>query len=285
MIERRIRKSKFVRLFDKTPSEVVCPHFYELILSNGCPYDCSYCYLKLTFRGRNDPTLFINDWPAVQKELDVVPSGVFSTGELADSLAVVPPLLSQALDYFAHQCGRHLLLTSKSDNTGILRSRYASPGIIASFSINSLVVSKKYERGAPDPLKRLEAAAELKRRGWRVRIRLDPIVLDDGLESYRDVCHRIGRLGPEIVTVGSLRQYPGLFNYSPDAPRQGLALSSDRRMRYPVEVRQRTYSQIADWLGSQPSLCKETRNLWDSLGWEFRGCNCTSNGASYASAR
>ncbi|MFC1999759.1 radical SAM protein [Chloroflexota bacterium] len=275
---KRLRKSKFVRLFDKTPEEVLCPHFYELILSNGCPYDCSYCYLKLTFRGNNVPTLFLNDWSEVRKELDQVPHGVFSTGELADSLAIPPPLLPQALDYFERHKGRQLLLVSKSDNIHILADRHPSSNVIVSFSVNSSDVAKKYERGAPDPMRRFEAATELRRKGWRVRIRLDPIVLEKGMESYRDICSRISRLQPETVTIGSLRHYPGLFNFAPNAPREGLSLSSDRRMRYSLEVRRKTYQQIADWLGFQPSLCKETRSLWDSLGWQFHGCNCTTNG-------
>jgi len=100
LITRRERKSKFVRLFDKTPVEVKCPHFYELVLSNGCPYNCSYCYLKLTFRGKTNPTVFENGWDKVKAEIEDIPEGVFSTGELADSLAITPPLLSKELDFF-----------------------------------------------------------------------------------------------------------------------------------------------------------------------------------------
>jgi len=110
---RRDRKSKFVRLFDKTPPGVLCPHFYELVLSNGCPYNCSYCYLKLTFRGNTEPTLFQNGWEKVKAELDGISHGVFSTGELADSLAVIPPLLPKALDYFTAQNNKSLLMVTK----------------------------------------------------------------------------------------------------------------------------------------------------------------------------
>jgi len=280
VVVRRQRKSRFVKLFDKTPEEVLCPHFYELILSNGCPYNCDYCYLALTFRGNKNPTLFINSWSQVEKELEAIPSGVFSTGELADSLAIVPPLLPQAIDYFRSQTKRHLLLTTKSCNIRALSSRVPCSTVIVSFSVNSSIISKKYEHGAPDTMKRLEAAEELSRIGWRVRIRLDPIILEEGLHGYREICARIAHFQPEMVTVGSLRQYVGLFNYSPNAPRRGLALSTDRRMRYPLNVREQAYSQIADWLGFQPALCKETKSLWGALGWKFVGCNCTSNGSS-----
>ena len=129
--------------------------------------------------------------------------------------------------------------------------------------------------------KRLEAAKELQKFGWRVRIRLDPIIIADGLKEYKDICSKIAALKPEMVTIGSLRQYPGLRNFAPNAPIGGLTRSFDGRMRYTLEERKRAYLQIADWLGFQPSLCKETKSLWSELHWRFYGCNCTSLGTSY----
>ena len=82
-------------------------------------------------------------------------------------------------------------------------------------------------------------------------------------------------LKPEMVTIGTLRQYPGVFNFSKDAPRKGLVKSFDGRMRYPTEIRKKVYENIKTWLGFQPALCKETKTLWKSLGWKFYGCNCT----------
>jgi len=275
LVTTRERKSKFTRLFDKTPPGVVCPHFYELILSNGCPYDCSYCYLKLTFRGRTDPTVFHNKWDSVKAELDNIPKGVFSTGELADSLAIIPPLLPNALDYFVQQNDRFLLMVTKSINTGILQERKASKNLIVSFSVNSTPASSSFEASAPHPTKRLEMAKKMVESGWRVRIRLDPIILESGLAYYEDVCKQISAIKPERVNLGTLRQYPGLFNFLPNAPSKGLARCRDGRMRYSIEDRVETYKQIASWLGFQPSLCKETQEVWYKLGWKFEGCNCT----------
>jgi len=271
----RPRKSRFVKLFDKTPPEVMCPHFYELVLSNGCPYDCKYCYLRLTFRGRTDPVLFSNEWEGVEAELDRIEGGVFSTGELADSLAVIPPLLPAALDYFSRQESKYLLLVSKSTNIQCLLDREASRQVIASFSINSARAAQEFEQKAPAPARRLQAARRLKEAGWRVRVRLDPIILESGLEYYREMCREIADLNPERVTIGTLRQYPGVHRFAREAPRLGLKKSADGRMRYPVEERIKAYESIAEWLGFQPALCKETYELWDMLGWEFKGCNCT----------
>lgn len=271
----RERKSQFVRLFTKTPPDVCCPHFYELILSNGCPYNCSYCYLQLTFRGKKNPVLFTNNWHSVQQEIERVEAGVFSTGELADSLAIIPPLLPPLLEYFRGQSSKYLLLTTKSCNIDLFRELEPIPQVIISFSINSLAAAASFERLAPSPLARLKAATKLLEKGWRVRIRLDPIIWEVGLGSYRNVCKDIAALKPERVTVGTLRQYPALYRFAPDAPKKGLRKSTDGRMRYTSSVRLHIYQQIADWLGFQPALCKETKEIWDALNWTFYGCNCT----------
>lgn len=280
MIEVRERKSKFVKLFDKTPSSILCPHFYELVLSNGCPYNCSYCYLKLTFRGKTNPVLFNNNWSRVESELDAIDHGVFSTGELADSLAVIPPLLEKAMDYFENQTSKYLLLLTKSTNIDILRHRAPSKQIITSFSINSTPAAEEYEKGAPDPLKRLEAAEELKGMGWRVRIRIDPIILESGLEHYEPICKLVSELSPEVVTIGTLRQYPGVYRFCKEAPREGLKKAPDGRMRYPTQQRIDTYKRISEWLGFQPALCKEAFRMWKALGWKFTDCNCTNGSTS-----
>ena len=275
MITQRERKSQFVRLFNKTPTGVVCPHFYELILSNGCPYDCLYCYLKLTFRGKTKPTLFTNGWEQVKTEIEAIREGVFSTGELADSLAVLPPLLSKTMDYFETLYNKFLLLVTKSVNVNILRNREPSRQIILSFSVNSISAAERFEKGVPSPLERLSVADEMIKLGWRVRIRLDPVILESDIDSYEDICKRLSYINPEMVTVGTLRQYPTLHNFAPNAPRIGMTRADDGRLRYTIVQRVMAYKQIASWLGFQPSLCKETQEVWDTLGWEFNGCNCT----------
>jgi spore photoproduct lyase len=212
----------------------------------------------------------------VRKELEAVGDGVFSTGELADSLAVVPPLLRSAVDYFRGQPGKYLLLTTKSCNVSFFKDLEPTRQVIVSFSVNAPDVAARYEKLAPPPLgARLKAAAKLLEWGWRVRIRLDPVVWEGDSPSYRRICREIAAVQPERVTVGTLRQYPGLFRFAPCAPRQNLHKAADGRMRYPVSVRLHAYRRIAEWLGFQPALCKETDDVWQALGWTFYGCNCT----------
>ena len=98
-MQKRKRKSKFIRFFDKVHPTMICPGFYELILSNGCPYNCVYCYLKGTFRGKTNYVTWTNSWDDVKKELNKGPPGVYNTGELSDSLAILPSHFNKVVDY------------------------------------------------------------------------------------------------------------------------------------------------------------------------------------------
>lgn len=272
----RLRKSKFVRLFDQTPAGVVCPHFYELILANGCPYNCAWCYLKGTFRftGTN-PMVFTGDWTKIQKEIESTPAGsVFNAGELADSLAFPQPLLEEAFKYFHSQDDRFLLLVTKAVITDI-PPRFSSPQIIISLSLNCGAAAEKYEHGAPNPFGRLALASWLKQEGWRVRVRLDPVIYEWGT-NYEEITKYIRNEGFERVTVGTLRYSKGFWGRTPSLPHRNQMVIDEAgyKYRYSLEKRVEMYAKIANWLGFQPALCKETVACYEALGWKPKPCNC-----------
>jgi len=87
--------------FEKTPFDIVCPHFWELRWAYGCPYHCAYCYLQGTFRGNKEPRtknideiLFTLDNAFKDRTLE--PS-IFNSGELSDSLMNHPLLVLETL--------------------------------------------------------------------------------------------------------------------------------------------------------------------------------------------
>lgn len=175
----------------------------------------------------------------------------------------------QTIDYFRAQKDKYLLLVTKS-TAEPLKGVEPSEQIIVSFSVNNELVSDHYERGAPPSMERLKAAANLMHIGWRVRLRLDPIV--DGYD-YKPICYAIRWLDVERVTVGSLRHYARVYKFTP-VRFPGLSRGDDGRLRYTMERCIEIYQNIASWLGFQPALCKETKILWAELGWKFEGCNC-----------
>lgn len=275
-VVRKARKSSLVRPCHQSLAGVVCNRFYELLLSSGCPFNCHYCYLQLTHGGDHGPVQFTNPWPEVEKQLDRIPGGVFSSGEWADSLATHPPLLSPAIAYFRRQQDKFLFLTTKSANLSPLLDMEPTAQVWVSFSLNAVPAWERFEHRTPHPYERLEAAQTLQEAGWRVRVRLDPIIQEIGLEHYRDIVERLRRLGPERVTAGTLRKLPGLPHWPKKPSPEGHYTAPNGVNHYPAPLRADIYRRLADWLGFRPGLCRETHDLWERLGWEVTDCNCTA---------
>jgi spore photoproduct lyase len=273
----RPRKSGFIRRFDGTATGLVCNQFYQLILANGCPFNCQYCYLRLTLGGNRGPVLFTNPWLEVERQLEKIPTGFFSTGELADSLAVTPPLLPSAIEYFRRQKDKFLFLTTKSLNIELLLGMQPTPQVWISFSVNAVKTWELFETGTPHPDERLVAARRLKEAGWRVRIRIDPVIPEVGIGHYREVAQRVSSLAPERVTVGVLKHFPRLPRGLREGPWKRLAESPNGIRRYPSHIKVRVFNSLADWLGFQPAICREPPGLWEEIRWKANGCNCTPN--------
>lgn len=105
-----------IRLFDKTPEGVVCPHFYLLSWARGCPYSCSYCYLALTHRFQGNRPHFYS-WTRIEKAIEKFfktheEPCLLNSGELADSL-MKPRLMQKICDLFETQDTHKLLLLTK----------------------------------------------------------------------------------------------------------------------------------------------------------------------------
>jgi spore photoproduct lyase len=273
----RARKSSFLRPFDGRAAGLVCNRFYRLILSNGCPYDCQYCYLRLTLGRHKGPVVFTNPWPEVERQLAKIPAGVFSTGDLADSLAVASPLLQPAVEYFRRQTAKFLFLTTKSANLESLLEIKPTPQVWISFSVNAIKTWELFEAQTPSPEARLAAAVRLQAAGWRVRIRIDPVIPEVGLGHYREIVRRVRYLAPERVTLGLLKHFPRRLRGRGAGPGCQLAAAPGGLKRYPAPLKARVFNGLAAWLGYQPALCRETPQLWEELGWPAQGCNCTPN--------
>jgi len=270
---KRKRKSPFIRYFDKTPPGIVCPHYYLLAHANGCPYECAYCYLSLTFRQKKC------EWFTNLGDMEGdLRAWLFGVGELADSLAIDSTWFQVAYRLFtgpANPIGHTLLLVTKSEATELLEYE-PHPSVVVSFSVNAESMASKHERGAPSPKLRLDAAAELKRRGWRIRLRLDPMLpCSNWREAYLPTVKRIAEIQPERVTLGSLRYFPSLPRYHPDFPSMPVKRDGpDGRYRLPYSLRIEMYEFVREHLNMPFGLCKETDALHAAVKPDPR-CNCT----------
>lgn len=284
MYETRARKSNFVHKFTKTPEEIVCPHFYILAFANGCPYKCTYCYLRQTFRFNKKPVFFNNFeklFADVQAFLKRKEPSVLNTGELTDSLAwgaIVGRLYRKLIPLFD---GTHhfLLLLTKSDRIGFFRTIIPSNNTIISFSINSEYMASNYERGVPEPRKRLLAANKLLDMKWRVRLRIDPMIAHkDWQQEYSAL---VNKIDPRIerVTLGTLRYFPGLRGKLKKIT-HATRCETDGRYRLPMMYRLFLYGHMINKLKEcgirEIGICKEEKKLWEEFSSLPKNiCNCT----------
>jgi len=296
-----------VRPFIKTPKHIVCPHFLELNWAYGCPFNCAYCYLRGTFRGKTKPRVVSLEhvMQALDEAFDYYADPmIFNTGELADSLAefhdsdipkLDPPRIVQLADRFEVQNKHKLLLLTKSHVIDPIIKRYRKQTII-SFSINAHEAWKRWERRTPPPERRIEAARKASEAGYEVRIRIDPIFpIENWQEEYSDLIYlMLSELTPERITLGTPRGLRSTLKYSKDSSwKSYLVEESEWGKKLSYKVRSELYCFIIDKLDalgfdkSKIALCKERKDVWLEVGldpgnwrhhygpnWEKCACNC-----------
>ena len=287
----RSRASRFVELFRTTPAQTVCPNFYVLAHASGCSFapQCRYCYLKSSFWQLRKPEVFTNIDQMLEDvkrwiARDNMETYLLNTGNLSDSLVFEEnrPLVGALVELFRQYAAgrRHtLLLLTKGGlrECNTLLEREPCDRVVVSFSVNCDAAAKEYENGVPAPADRLQAAETLLQKGWRVRLRIDPMIA--GFD-YTHTVDEVVRLRPERITLGTLRAEKslprfaedGLFDkLEPPAVEGGMA-------RYPRALRMEMYRAAVDRLRDVApiGLCEETADVWDDLALDkdAKSCNC-----------
>ena len=289
----RERKSKFVEIFRTNPPKTVCPNFFVLAHANGCAFAprCSYCYLKTSFRNRRNQHVFSNMDKMLKQtkawiKRDNLESYVINTGNLSDSLSFEEhrPLMSKLIELFrmeAEAKGRKhtLLMVTKGGlkHCKVFFETKPCANVVISFSVNNPDAAKKHESGAAPVKERLLAARKLKRLGWRIRIRIDPMIIG---YDYKWIASEVKKLRPERVTLGSIRAEHGLEFFMPEELAKELEPTKEKHAldRYPRKTRLKLYRSAQRILGKvcPMGLCEETKDIWDALGLdtEAKSCNC-----------
>lgn len=264
-------------------SDGECRGFWRLALGNGCPLGCRMCFLLGVFAWLDKPVLY-DDQSAVHKRIvrwmERPGHWVLNTGELSDSLALDQVLGFTRWAVPLFEVGRHdlLLLSKATEIEGLLEAARAIgrpiKRTIVSWSLNATWASRQYEGISPSPVDRIMAARECQEAGYRVRLRIDPMIPFPGWrEGYGDLVRMIVNwVHPERVTLGSLRflprtrnivraQTPSLTEYTDSF--------GDGRWRIPLATRISMYEHVAGLLqehGIPVALCKETEELRRGVG-------------------
>jgi spore photoproduct lyase len=294
----RVNDGSIITRFDKTPlpqtaTDVVCPHFVELKWAYGCPFDCSWCYLKGTFRFRPEGIKpAVKNVEKVKLHVqtflnEVKETEILNTGELADSLMMENgsnAFSKFIIPLFEAQDRHKVLFVTKSTNIRNLLEINPHNQVIVSFTLNALPVSELWEKKTPKVLDRIKAASELCKAGYEVRIRIDPMVpMDNWEELYRELIGSVfSKFRPERITLGSLRGLQSTINGTKDTSWvHYLKETSNWGQKIDFSTRFKMYSSITAYLEkehkyNQIALCKETKAMWQKLGMDYKNikCNC-----------
>jgi spore photoproduct lyase len=298
-----------VDVFTMPDDRMVCPHFDRLKLaSNGCFYQCDWCYLKLTYRAAYPFIAVRVQYDEIKRQLEKRLSKtqapiMFNSGELADSLSMehLTRAGREFIPWFGKTGNGYLFMLTKSDNVNFILDLHHNGHTIITWSINNKEVSRKFEIGAPSFERRLEAAYKVQQAGYPVRIRLDPIVPFDGWQkAYSQTIRQVfDRVAPERVTLGTLRFEKGFYNMrnsifstGPELPSllEGMhpmfppkaftgfqraksgkySFSDDKR----AEIFSFIINQIRKYSDCKIALCKESADIWNKLGLQLSCCSC-----------
>ena len=299
------RGSNFIRQFGGPgeDSQIVCFKFWQLVVAGGCPYRCAYCFLQtvpwfrfhpdelygLVYTNVDDMVAEITKWLA-----DPSPKMMIA-GELQDGLVfdaaykkmTGTPLTHRIVPLFAAQKKHRLIFLTKSIQIQYALELSPSPQVVFSWSVNAEEIGKRWEHGAPIPSERFSAAEKMKKAGWPIRFRLDPMIpYPDWKRGYSEAIKRINVLSPEMVTLGALRatSYHGLRNAAKANGRDASIFDylteekdpSGFKYRIPFGTQVEMFRFAIERLktGISPALCKEDAALWKALGMKFNGCHC-----------
>jgi DNA repair photolyase len=259
--------------------------------ANGCSFSpqCTYCYLKSSFWYLQGSEAFTNVDRMVEEAVrwigkDGLESHVLNTGNLCDSLVFeeARPLAVRLVDAFRqHAAGRPhtLLLVTKG---GIRECRPlldSSPcrNVVVSFSVTNPDAARRYEGGAASVDERMEAASALLAAGWRVRMRIDPMIAG---YDHDGIARALATLPPERVTLGTLRADANLLRVMGNGLFSGLEPPDDPKglARYPWDVRLGLYRPAVSIFREvcPVALCEESEEVWRTLGLDVESmpCNC-----------
>ena len=220
-------------------------NFYYTADIMNCPYDCEYCYLRGMY-GSANIVVFVNQndcFGAIEKILPAYICVSYDSDILA--LDYLTGFARGWLGFCKERPDAQIELRTKSASFRQIADIPAIPNVTLAWTLSPDEVIARFERGAPSLARRLADVREAVKKGWAVRICVDPVVKFRGWrESYRNMAQVVnGSVDAGLlagISVGAFRAPVGYYNrmrgISPDSEIFAYPVVDEGgAMRYPDE--------------------------------------------------
>ncbi len=282
-------KGNWIKSCPGTSSHVCC-NLFTVDPGEGCPLDCTYCYLQSYLKANPTLKLYSNTSDLLHElseKFTSEPGRLFrvGTGELIDSLVWddLTDFSKEIVPFFAKFPNAVLELKSKDDyvaNLVDLKDEHNGKTVV-SWSINAPSVSGKDEKSTASVDERIAAAKKVVEAGYRVGFHFDPLVYFEGWEEeYSELIERVfSQISPENVawvSISSLR-YQGnlqemMMKRFPDSllPYGEQFMAKDSKLRYIQPIRFKlvrfVWNKLKEVSDTLPVyMCMESSAAWKEI--------------------
>jgi spore photoproduct lyase len=289
MLQLTRHKGSWLKACPGTSSHVCC-NLFIVNPGEGCPFDCTYCYLQSYLQRNPTLKLYTNTKDMLAElrlKIESNPERLFrvGTGELIDSL-VWDEISDQSMElvpFFASFPNAVLELKTKDnfvDNLIALKNEHLGQTVV-SWSVNAKSITEKEELNTARLDERLEAAAKVAEAGYRVGFHFDPIIYFEGWEDeYRDTISQVFKaVSPKDiawVSLSTLRYKPELqammMQRFPESslPFGEQFLAKDKKIRYLQPLRLKMQRFLWEELKSHDKsiptyMCMESSTAWRNI--------------------
>ncbi len=236
---------------------------YQLKLGGMCINSCHYCYLFTTYHMRPEVSVYVDTKAmkrGMQKVVDAADGSpvTFNAGEHSDSLQLDPitQLTTDIVPFIPTLPNTTLELRTKSAEVSNLEGLDHQGRTVIAWSIAPQLVVDAIEDGYTASFsERLEALKKCQSWGYKVALKLDPVIPIEGWEdAYSEMITQIADAinvdSFQHYSVGVLRMGSRLLNViaelKPDSPLHELDLSEKRKgkITHPSELRRMIYLNV-----------------------------------------
>jgi len=267
--------------------------------------ECRYCFLAARAKAASSPVVFtdlarmaenVRNWLRLVSTPALLNCGELSDSLLYDKASNHSRTLFPLFEGPENPMGHGILYVTKATNVAHLialanelrerSGRDRLSHLVLSWSLSFRDAARDYESGAPTSAERIRAAKVCQDAGYRVRLRLAPLIATRGWQNgYDQLVRQVEGEGlvPERWTLGSLRLLPGM-QVALAKSRHSLesiewTADPERRAAIPRDLRVHTYRVLQGLItrrfpDAEIGICKETELVRELVGVTGFACNC-----------